>query len=409
MKKGVIIAGSGRGSAFAKMILKEGRRRVIAMVDTNTALHEKLRKRFTEEYGSPETDIITNLEEALAKYPKEAADAVFIVTPNNTHAELLRQALEAGRHVMLEKPLAADMEDLKKIGKLRLSYPDQIIHLGFGMRYGVLWRKVAEIVKSGRIGKVCMIQTNEWIDFAHSGNAYRRGWRRSQAVTGGFLNEKCSHDLDFLCELKQKEADPVKVYSVAGRQMFQKEGTPERCSLCSDAACPFRWKDRPSYHYQLAERDFGKCVFRTDADVFNIQSVTLTFSDGTQAIHTLLPYTGLSPRRFLFVHGTDGFLHGQAIEDEGLYLQGTFYRESGMKQIDFPLEYDRFAGHGGSDENLLKGFFDSLDGLREPDAEIYDGIRASLIAFSADESALSGEAVNLRPRLAEFESLRGIK
>ena len=43
MKQGVIIAGSGRGSAFAQRIIREGRRRVVAIVDTNMEIHEKLR------------------------------------------------------------------------------------------------------------------------------------------------------------------------------------------------------------------------------------------------------------------------------------------------------------------------------------------------------------------------------
>ena len=62
MKQGVIIAGSGRGNAFAQRIIKEKRRRVVAMVDTNTEIHEKLRKRFDEEYSSPETAIMSSLE-----------------------------------------------------------------------------------------------------------------------------------------------------------------------------------------------------------------------------------------------------------------------------------------------------------------------------------------------------------
>lgn len=118
MKQGVIIAGSGRGSAFAQRIIWEGRRRVVAIVDTNMEIHEKLRKRFDEEYGSPETAVMGSLEEALKTFPVPEADTVLIVTPNNTHAELLRLALEAGRHVLLEKPVAADMGDLGKIARL---------------------------------------------------------------------------------------------------------------------------------------------------------------------------------------------------------------------------------------------------------------------------------------------------
>ena len=175
---GVIIAGSGRGSAFAQKLIRDSIRPVVAMVDTNLDIHPQLRKRFAEEYGSPETVILASLEEALKRFPKETADTVLIVTPNNTHAELLRLTLEAGRHALLEKPVAADKNDLLKIADITRN-TEQVIQLGFVLRYSPLWHKVVEIAQSGRLGAIGMIQQNEWIDFVHSGNAYRRGWRPS--------------------------------------------------------------------------------------------------------------------------------------------------------------------------------------------------------------------------------------
>ncbi len=407
MKTGVIIAGSGRGSAFAREIIEKKLGAVRALVDTNTAIHASLRKRLHEEFGSPETEIMTNLGDALAKFPKEAAPAVFIVTPNNTHASLLKLALEAGRDVMLEKPVGASQTDLEAIAALARKFPANVIHLGFCLRYSPFWRKIHEVVDSGRLGTIGMIQTDEWIDFAHSGNAYRRGWRRSRELTGGFLNEKCSHDLDLLCWYKEREADPVRIYSVAGTGMFEHDGAaPERCAECSDPACPFRWKEPKTYHYQLAEGESGTCVFHSPADIFNIQSATVTFSDGTQAIHTLLPYAGVSARRRIVVHGTRGFLRGEVVEDQGTYLKGVFYYESGKKEFDLPLEGDTGTSHGGGDAFLLNGFFDCVETRRIHGAGLYDGLRASLLAFAADESAETNQSVELTPRLERFADLR---
>lgn len=402
MKQGVIIAGSGRGSAFAQRIIREGRRRVVAIVDTNMEIHEKLRKRFDEEYGSPETAVMGSLEEALKTFPVPEADTVLIVTPNNTHAELLRLALEAGRHVLLEKPVAADMGDLGKIARLAKN-TDRVIQLGFVMRYSPLWQKILEIAQSGKLGTIGMIQQNEWIDFAHSGNAYRRGWRRKLAVTGGFMNEKCSHDLDLICNMKKGQAEPVKVYSVAGTQMFPVKDTPVSCPACGDKECPFRYKAPPASnpHYQLAEKDMNRCVFHSDADIVNIQSITVTFSDGTQAIHTLIPYTGGEAHRSVFIHGTEGFL--RAFQGESsCSLEVALYRESGMRLIPVPLDADAADGHGGGDAFILNDLFDCIENHRHPEATVCDGLRASLIAFAADESARKGESVDLMPKLAEI-------
>ncbi len=391
MKKGVIIAGSGRGSAFAGSIIAEGKRRVVAMVDNNTAIHAALKQRFAEEYGSPETAIVGSMEEALRRFPKSEADTVLIVTPNHTHAEMLRLTLEAGRHALLEKPVSADYDDLLRIARMTAD-SESVIQLGFVLRYSPFFRAIKETIDSGRIGRVTMIQLNEWLDFAHSGNAYRRGWRRSHALTGGFLNEKCSHDLDLLCYFKDSQAEVTRVYSVAGTQMFPAKETPANCLSCEDRQCPFRYRKSPYVAYQLAdtsERN-NKCVYHSDADIYNIQSVILTFADGTQGILTLVPFSG-EPGRTLTIHGTEGYITGHMEKGE---LKIAVYRESGMELKTIPLDLAD-DGHGGGDSFILQELFDCIENGTAPAATVYDGLRASAIAFAADASAGSGQVVEL--------------
>ncbi len=391
MKKGVIIVGSGRGSAFAERIIRDGARRVVALVDNNTGIHGALKKRFAEEYGSPDTAIVGSLQEALARFPKSEADTVLIVTPNHTHAEMLRLALEAGRHALLEKPVAADYDDLLRIARMTAD-TEQVVQLGFVLRYSPFFRAIKETIDSGRIGRVALIQLNEWLDFAHSANAYRRGWRRSHALTGGFLNEKCSHDLDLLCYFKENQAEATRIYSVAGTQMFPPKVTPASCLDCDDRQCPFRYRKSPYVAYQLADTEAknNKCVYHSDADIYNIQSVTLTFADGTQGILTLVPYSG-EPARTLTIHGTEGYITGHMEQGE---LKIAVYRESGMELKTIPLSLAD-DGHGGGDSFILQELFDCIENGTAPAASVYDGLRASAIAFAADASAGSGQAVEL--------------
>ncbi len=396
MKKGVIIVGSGRGSAFGQWLIQGGLRRVVALVDNNTAVHAGLRERFASEYGSPETVILGSLEEALRRFPKSEADTVLIVTPNNTHAEMLRLALEADRHVLLEKPVAADYEDLERIARMTAN-SEKVIQVGFVLRYSPFFQAIKKIVDSGRIGRVTLIQLNEWLDFAHSANAYRRGWRRSRKLTGGFLNEKCSHDLDLLCYFKDCQAPPVRVFSVAGTQMFPEKAAAPSCLECDDRQCPFRYSKSPYVAYQLADtvESNNRCVYHSDADIYNIQSVTLVFADGTQGILTLVPYSG-EPGRTLTLHGTEGYIVGNMEKGE---LRVAVYRESGMELKTIPLDLAD-DGHGGGDSYILRELFDCIENGTEPAATVYDGLRASAIAFAADASAASGQAVELAPYLA---------
>jgi predicted dehydrogenase len=395
-RNGVIIVGSGRGSLFARIIIEGGQRVVAAMVDSNTEIHEPLRQRFREEYHSPDTLVMGSLEEALVRFPQAQADSVLIVTPNHTHAEMLRLALTARRHVLLEKPVAADDADLRRIAAL-VAATDRIVQVGFVLRYSRFFRKIKQLIDDGTIGRVVMMQINEWLDFAHSGTAYRRGWRRHQALTGGFLNEKCSHDLDLLCWFKDGQALPTRVYSAAGTEMFPPKDTPKNCLECDDRPCPFRYHQPPfQLRFQLKndEKNDSRCVFRSDADIFNHQSVIITYSDGTQGLLTLASYSG-EPGRTLNIHGTEGYLRGNLERGE---LELAVYRRSGAKLEPIPLLLDD-DGHGGGDSFILPEFFDCIERGVPPSSSVKDGLRASAIAFAADDSAASGQAVDLVDRL----------
>ncbi len=401
MAQGVIIAGSGRGCAFARQLSENRLRKVVALVEPRVSIHPELRQRFDIEYQSPETVLIPSLEEALARFPKEVADTVVIVTPNDTHAELLRLSLEAGRHVMLEKPAAASQSGLEKIARVHAEHPDLVVQLGFVLRFSEYFRKVKEIIDSGDLGQLVLIQMNEWLDFQHSGGAYRRGWRRKQAATGGFLNEKCSHDLDLMCMFKDGQSEPVSVYSVAGTQMFSRTGTAEYCSACDDRSCPFRspGQQPPQLRFQLYydEKAMDRCVFRSDADIFNIQSVTTRFADGTQGILTLVPYSA-RPGRSLVIHGTDGYLEMNEGE-----LKVANYRRSGMELHPVSFTGENYDGHGGGDGSILPELFECIRTGSRPSATVYDGLRASAIAFAADESARTNTAINLTERLNKLK------
>ena len=64
-----------------------------------------------------------------------AVDAVFITTPHNSHASMVCEALEAGKHVFVEKPLAMNHEQLDKIADTMRNHPDQILMVGFNRRF----------------------------------------------------------------------------------------------------------------------------------------------------------------------------------------------------------------------------------------------------------------------------------
>ena len=62
-------------------------------------------------------------------------DAVFITTPHNSHAAMVCEALEAGKHVFVEKPLAMNHEELEQVAESMQRHPEQILMVGFNRRF----------------------------------------------------------------------------------------------------------------------------------------------------------------------------------------------------------------------------------------------------------------------------------
>ena len=386
----VIIAGSGRGLCFAMLLAGVNFKdtcRVVAMVDIATEHHPRLRE-LLDQAGLKDTDICTTLDEALAKYPKEVAEAVLVVTPNGTHAELTEKTLAADRHLLLEKPIAANWEDARRI--LHAAQASQrTIQLGFVLRYSLFYQKLKELSKS--LGHIVLIQSNERLSFSHS-SAYRRGWRRHTEATGGMLNEKCSHDLDIIRWLKKGQAKPVSVYSIGGQDLFPAHpDTPLLCEECKDSKCVFR-RDieqlKRNIYSMNADIDiYRKCIYHTDADVMSNQSATILFDDGTQAIFTIVLYAGSDEQRDIRILGTEGQLIGDLKYGR---LDLLRYRENTHEVFELPG-----GMHAGADALILKDFFRCIEEQCQPEATVEDGVLTSRLAFAANLSVREKRIVQL--------------
>ena len=80
--------------------------------------------------------------------------AVSICTANAVHAEMAIAALNAGKHVYIEKPVALNFEDLKKIREAVIANPKQKVCVGFELRYCQQLKMLMSILDQGRIGEV---------------------------------------------------------------------------------------------------------------------------------------------------------------------------------------------------------------------------------------------------------------
>ena len=97
-------------------------------------------------------------ETAAEMLEKERLDAVSVCTYNSTHAECAIAALEAGCHVLLEKPMTVTLEDAQELRRVEKK-TGKILTIGFQPRYDGRMKKIKEIVQSGKLGQVYYVQT----------------------------------------------------------------------------------------------------------------------------------------------------------------------------------------------------------------------------------------------------------
>ena len=125
-------------------------------------------------------------------------DAVLIALPTALHAPLGIQALEAGLHLMMEKPLACHKAEGERIMAAKKS-PDQVASLMMNQRTHPCYVKIKQWIDEGAIGelqRVSWTMTN-WFrpEIYYQSSPWRATWK---GEGGGVLMNQCPHNIDVL-------------------------------------------------------------------------------------------------------------------------------------------------------------------------------------------------------------------
>jgi phthalate 4,5-cis-dihydrodiol dehydrogenase len=150
------IVGLGRAAAATvPAIARHPDLEIVAAADTNADILEQ----FTQQYGSRSYPSI----EALCQDPH--VDAVYIATPTHLHTQHVLTAVQNGKHVIAEKPLAITLEDAERMIEAVDRAGVQMI-VGQSQSYEPPVRAMRDIVRSGELGRLGMISGwyfNDWL------------------------------------------------------------------------------------------------------------------------------------------------------------------------------------------------------------------------------------------------------
>ena len=138
----------------------------------------------------PDADVYADYRELVRR---DDLDVVDIAVPNHVHHQVACSALEAGKHILLEKPMAISVQQCDDI--LRLARHNQrLVAIGHELRLSSLWGKASELVEEGFVGQP------QYVLVELSRNPYRQGsygWRYDIERVGNWILEEPIHFFDF--------------------------------------------------------------------------------------------------------------------------------------------------------------------------------------------------------------------
>lgn len=171
----------------ATQIMRVGKLIAVADIDTNKA------QQFGEQYGVP------FFETAAAMYAIiKKNDVVVIATPNGLHASQAIEAMEAGYHVLVEKPVALTTADVDLLQVVSVKTGKQLF-LVMQNRFNLPVKIIHELMQQQALGEIKKVQVNCF--WHRPASYYANSWHGTMALDGGTLFTQFSHFIDLLCWL----------------------------------------------------------------------------------------------------------------------------------------------------------------------------------------------------------------
>ncbi len=186
----IAIIGAGAVSDYHHVpgIRIDPRAELVAACDPNQALLEQRRSRWS-------AIRTTTAYEEIAADP--GVDAVIIATPNDTHLPIALACIEAGKHVMCEKPLGLNFDEARRM--FRAARDKRVRHMtAFTYRFAPSMRLLKHLVSTGALGTPRHFRSQRFLDLPETS----WGWRQSKKRAGaGDLFDMTIHRIDFAQDL----------------------------------------------------------------------------------------------------------------------------------------------------------------------------------------------------------------
>ena len=343
--------------------------KLAGVVELNEIRRNKIAEKFNIEPSACFTDYHDFFRSSLK------VDAVMICTPENMHYEPCMMAIEAGYHVLLEKPIAQTPEECIAIGEAARR-KNVIVTVCHVLRYHPYFIKLKELACSGELGNIISINHRTAVGVDRAAHSFVRGPWRKESETNPMLISKCCHDIDFLLWLTKTRCR--KLTSFGSLRWFKSTNAPEgsahRCIDCQvESQCPFSAVDlyriRRDWianfdvpqgknideviEEELEQGLYGRCIYHCDNDVVDHQIVSMEMESEVTINFSMDIFT-LEDHRATQICLTEGEIEGDETQIKVRRFRGgeeTIYNFSDIKHKPF---------HAGADLDLMADFIEAI-------------------------------------------------
>lgn len=307
---------------------------------------------YREKWGAKDAVTYTSMEQLCAD---DRIDAVIICTPNNTHAEYAIAALEAGKHVICEKPMALTAGDAARMVQAA-EKNGCILTIGHQSRFSPAAQYLHELCASGALGTIYyvrseMLRRRGVPTWGHFLNKERQG--------GGCLIDLGTHAIDLALWML---GDFSPVWAMGSTYQ----------GLADQPTEANRWGAWKSDHYEVEDAAFGTVRMASGATLEIASSFALNIPEDREDVLTLC--------------GTKG---GATLQGGKLTLNGVrddaFFNET----IDLAADWETAC------KKQVEDFIDCIRTGRQPLVTAREGLGVSRVLDGIYRSAAEKQPVML--------------
>lgn len=350
LRVGIIGAGAVVDYHHVPGLRIDSRCRLAMVCDTDGELAERRRTQWEVEH-------ITCDYRQVCSSPE--VDAVIIATPNFTHAPIAIAAARGGKHIMCEKPLGLNNEEVRQM--FHAARDAGVVHMtAFTYRFAPAMRWLRHLVRSGSLGEPRHFRSQRFLDWPETS----WGWRQYREKSGaGDLFDMTIHRIDFAIDL----LGPIRRLCGAVAQFAPRRVTDR------GEACPPSDVD-----------DWSSLIGQFECGAFGVwEGTTLAKGYGLNGFgHEWAEINGSEGSAVYRLHEPNQILLGKTGQD--------------LAPTDVPREFLAPAGSPRNPDegepatvfryDLVWEFVSAIGERRRAVPDFYDGLRAQIVADAVLQS-----------------------